>query len=186
MLAIVLGLWVPLGLGCLITGPGGGGTDVPPVDDDGCSEDHADYWEPDPAGAEIAQGAEGVDCNEMIYFSGGGAQGGATFHIEPTLRVTNPDLQPGPAPSITWTLTGMDGEQLAEQGIEVYEEDIQEEPGGFSVTSRVFIGAGLRGKNILVSATMDGLEPDTTAGEPDAGTGEEVVVNPQTAVYITP
>ncbi len=201
--AVILGaVWVPLGLGCILIGPrpSNNGDGPPPVEDSGCSDDHAEYWAPDSAGAEVSNASADVDCNQIQHFEGGGAQGASTFHIEPTLRVTNPDLSLPEAPSITWRVMRMSGEVINEQGFELYEEDIVRDANGFSVTSRFFIDAGMRGKNFRIYGEMElidsgganaaaGTDAGTDAGfdaGSGSGAGEPVTVQPEAAVYVSP
>lgn len=185
-LVISVAVWIPLALGCII-GPGPGAEDVPPVQEEGCSDDHAEHWAPDPAGAQLSIGSPDAACNELLYYSGGGAQSATTFHIEPTLTVTNPDLEPPAEASVTWEILGLEGDPLREQGVEVYEDEIEFERDGFSVTSRVFIGPEMRGKNVRLRGIMevvDATPADSSEGGADVDT--TVTVSPETAVYITP
>jgi hypothetical protein len=201
-LAVVL-LWVPLGLACLF------GDRAPRVEDDGCSDNHAQYWSPDPSGAELLgapldtytreewdgrpEPADG-NCNELQYHPPPARQDPNTFHVEPVLRVTNPDLVPPENASVSWTIFGLDGAELRSEAAEVYENDIVDEGEGFSIRPRVFIGEELRGKNLRIVMSMDVIDTTAMAGEtPDAGTadgttnsgGAIVTVSPEAAFYVT-
>jgi hypothetical protein len=200
---IILAAWTPLALGCFLGGE-------PPVDDDGCSSNHAQFWAPDPSGAEllsapldsydednwdgIPERADG-ECNQLKYHLPGARQDPTLFHVEPILRVTNPDLSPPEEAAVFWTISRFDGEVLREDSAEVYQDDIVDEGEGFSIRPRVFIGEEERGKNLRISFSMELLDANAGGGEsPDAGgadagmtdeSGTTTTVSPQAAFYVT-
>lgn len=176
--ASLLVTWmIPLTLGCaLFSKP----EPTPAVEDEGCSDDHADAWEPDPRGAHIEFSGEPADgdCNTAQWFSGGAGQGGDVFHFEPELRVDSSTLELPDFPSVQWEIA-RDGEVWGGGWVEVYEEDIVRHADSFVVRPRAFIQADDRGKNFVLKMTME-----LNQLEPGAETVETVEVVAQAGVYI--
>lgn len=172
--ALVLMLAPPL-FACLpFVGPGP--SEEPPVDDEGCSDDHSSYWKPDPQGAQIeVEGAPASgDCNKTAWFSGGGSQGGSVFHMEPELRVTS-DVSTLENATLEWWIHDLTRESTWNQGyIEIYDEDIAIEEDGFVVHPRLFIGPDDRGKNFILEMEL--------AGSVD---GQEKVFHAEAGVYVS-
>ena len=157
---------LPALFGCMLVNPWSG---PPPVEDDGCSDDHDQFWAPDERGAQIELDGEPADaaCNKTPWYSGGGGQGGDVFHFEPELRVTG-SFVPVEFPVLESVLETTNGELVERRTIEVYDEDFVRDDRGFYVRPRVLLEAGDRGKNFVVTLTLDVESSEPAGGQPDS------------------
>lgn len=174
---------LPVLFGCLLVP--NNEPDPQPVEGESCSDDHDDFWEPDPQGAtiQISGAAADSSCNEAQWFQGGGAQGGGVFHFEPQLRVTSTTLQPPQFPALEWELLDPETDELVQGSIvEVYDEDISRDAAGFTVRPRAFITAEERGKNFVVRMSMELV--DTTIEVTDSSQTNVVRVSAQAGVHL--
>lgn len=148
-----------------------------PFDDEGCDDNHASFWAPDPQGVEIIanDGPADAACNRLFFHSGGGAQGGDIFHIEPVLRFTGDhDLD---NLAITWEFRDPDTDDLlGSQGFEVYPGELVSVDGGMEHRAQVFIGPDERGKNLKLVALSS-----LPVGD---GTSATIAVRAEAAVYL--
>lgn len=150
--------------------------DVPPPEYEGCSDDHDTYFKASDEGLTVATDAGVADqkCNEILFHSGSGGQGGDVFHIEPLLRLpADADLSQA---SVTWEYYALsDDSQLGAQGFEIYPEELVEVDGSLEFRAQLFINAADRGRNLRLVAI--------TTLPTDGGT--EVESRAEGAVYIS-
>ena len=148
---VALTLWWAL-CGCFVF-PSPNPDPPPPFVDEGCSNDHTDYWKPSEHVEIWAEGDPADEsCNEIGFFAGSGFQGPGVFHIEPIVALTfPPNHQPY---AITYEVRDLDGERVTSIGYEMYPSSDDLANGMSSDHPQLQFDEQWRGKNLRVTATV--------------------------------
>jgi len=154
----LLGLCVLLMVSLVGCGPPNEEEDPPePAVIEVCTNDHDQLWIEATDGTAIAI-ADGLgepvradqSCNRIQWHGASGFQGGSTFHIEPVIIRSGPPVDY----AILFKLE-VPGGETTESGVEVFPQEWTVHSDTLiSYRTQLFIGESTRGKNAILTATV--------------------------------